>query len=306
MSDVIALLGTDYFLVGIRFGLAAVVVGWGLRWLISDEPRPLPIVGLFVVAGTVATIYLVEDAIDPVLIPALVIISVGVGLARILGAPAWAQALSAVPGATWLGIGTEVTELFWVRVLFVVVIPAAGFLINDFELRHDVLGIGVIYFSLAVLGVFGAVPDTEWAVALVAVAFPVTLLAWPRVAGSFGPLGSFIAVAVLVWVTAQGGEPRPASILGGIACLGLLLLEPIVIAIRPGAMRVSRWIRRDWIGAVVASIPQFMVVLICSRVAARFVSPWPALVIVAFAYGAVLAVGIISGAPPDAPEEASA
>jgi len=75
------------------------------------------------------------------------------------------------------------------------------------------------------------------------------------------------------------------------------LLEPIIIAIHPRAMRVSRWVRHDWLGAVVASIPQFIVILICSRVAARFTSPFSALVVVAFAYSAVLVVGLQAGSP---------
>ena len=42
--------------------------------------------------------------------------------------------------------------------------------------------------------------------------------------------------------------------------------------------------RANWLGAVVASIPQFFLVLICSRVAARFETELPTILIVLFAY----------------------
>lgn len=297
MSDVIALFVTDYFLIGVRFGLLAVGVGWGLRWVFSKETRPLPLVGLFIAVGTLLTLQMVEGALDRAIIPSIVTMAVGVGAAQLLGAPRRIYPLSAFPGALLLAIGTTVTEFTWVRVMFALLIPVAGYLLTDFELRHEGLGLGVIYFNLAILGVFGAIPDTEWAVAIVAVAFPLTFLGWPKVAASIGPMGGYLAVAVLLWVAAHGGDPRPASIIGSAACLGLLLLEPIIIAINPRAMRVSRWVRHNWLGALVASIPQFMLILICSRVAARFTNPFPALVVVAFAYGAVLVVGLQAGSP---------
>jgi hypothetical protein len=39
--------------------------------------------------------------------------------------------------------------------------------------------------------------------------------------------------AVLVWVVATGGAGRPGSVVGGLACLGLLCVEPAVRLLDP-------------------------------------------------------------------------
>ena len=90
----------------------------------------------------------------------------------------------------------------------VVLIPVGGYLIGEFERRHDRLGLGVIFFTLAVLGMFSAVPDTEQALTIGAAAVPLTLLAWPKVAASVGIEGAYAAVAIFLFVTAAGGQPR--------------------------------------------------------------------------------------------------
>ena len=87
MSDVIALFVTDYFLIGVRFGLLAVGVGWGLRWVFKKETRPLPLVGLFIAVGTLLTLQMVEGALDRAIIPSIVTMAVGVGAAQLFGAP---------------------------------------------------------------------------------------------------------------------------------------------------------------------------------------------------------------------------
>ena len=61
-------------------------------------------------------------------------------------------------------------------------------------------------------------------------------------------------------------------------------------------------IRRNWLGAVLASIPQFVLVVICSRIAARFSVMLPAVIIIFVAYA--LAVGVALYAVSRAPERA--
>jgi hypothetical protein len=168
----------------------------------------------------------------------------------------------------------------------------AGFAINDFERRHAGMGLGVVFYTIAVLGMFAAVPDTEWAVALVAVAISVAFLAWPKVAASLGPEGAYVAVAVYLWVAAQGGEARPPSIIGSAACLGLLLIEPVVIALKPSAVKLTTWFNHTPAGAVLASLPQFLVMVVSSRVAARFSTFLPAIAVVAAVYLLTLVAGM--------------
>ncbi len=262
----------------------------------------MPIAGLLIAMATIGGLYLMGEPLGPA-VPALAAIVLGVLIVRLTHAPAWVQILAAVPGAVWLAFGTPVTELMWVRVLMAVLIPVGGFLINDFETRNQRLGLGVVFFTLAALGTFAAVPDTEQALVLIAVALPITLLAWPKVAVSLGMEGSFVAVAVLLWVAAAGGGGRPPSIAGSAACLGLLLLEPIIFRIRPGVAVLINRVRQNWLGAIVASLPQFALVIICSRIAARFSIMLPALVIILIGYLLAIWLGVFIGSRNTEPSE---
>jgi hypothetical protein len=284
MDDLVGLLDTTHFRAGLRLGLVALGVGWALRFVVGRTGPPLPIAGLLIAIVTVASLFLTEDPLGPTL-PALVAIVVGVFATRMLGAPGWAHAFAAVPGAAWLAFGAPVTTLLWVKILMLVLIPVAGYLITDFELRHASRGLGVIFFVLAALGMFAAVPDTEQALVIGAASVTIGLLAWPKVAASMGPEGAYVAVAMLVWIAASGGEARPPSIVGSAACLGFLLLEPVLVRWRPALLTIADRLRRNWLGAVQASIPQFILVVICSRIAARFSVMLPAILIVIVGYG---------------------
>lgn len=290
MSDLIELLETSFFQVGIWVGLSCLVLGW-LLILAVRRRQPLPVAGVLIGGGTLLALWILEEPIGTE-IWAVIVILLGTLTARLVRGPAWVTPVAALPGAVWLAMGTDITELGWVRLSIVVLVPVVGYLIDDFEKRYSSFGLGVIFFVLAILGVFFAVPDTEWARTLVAVAVPVTFLAWPMVGASLGTEGSYVAVAVFLIVTSQGGGPRPASIVGGIAGLGLLLIEPVLIVVRPSVIRLTTWLKRNWVGAVLAAIPQFVLVAICSRVAARFTSVIPAIAVVIAVYVAVIAVGL--------------
>lgn len=294
MSDVIALLETPYFVIGVRLGLLGLALGWGLRLATGRTRQPLPIAGLLIGVAMVATLVFVDDSVVSEL-PGLALIVLASGVARLFKAPLWVHPLVVAPRATWLALATPVTELFWARLLMIVVITVGGFLITDFERRHAGLGLGVIFYALAVFGAFAAVPDTEWAVAMVAVTLPIAFLAWPRVAASLGTEGAYLAVAVFVWMIVQGGAPRPPSIIGSAACLGLLVVEPILIALKPSAVALTTWVNRNALGAVVASLPHIFVVVICSRVAARFTTHPPAFVVIVIVYATVFVAGFLTG-----------
>jgi hypothetical protein len=302
MSDVMDLFGTSWFTSGLRLGIVALAVGWAIRLIIGRSGPPLPIVGILLAAATVGGLYTNDEVLGP-LLPALGLILAGVLLVRLTKVPRWAQIPAATPGAVWLATALP-TELTWVKVLTAILIVGGGFLVNDFETRHERMGLGVIFFTLATLGAFAAVPDTEQILILTAAVLPLTLLAWPKVAASLGSEGSFLAIAVFMWVTAAGGGGRPPSIIGSAACLGLLLLEPALVAVRPVLTRRYESLRRNWLGAVIASIPQFILVLICSRVAARFDTELPAILVVLFAYAVTLVLGLVAASrTPDAVED---
>jgi hypothetical protein len=302
VSDVIELFGTSYFRAGLRLGIVALAVGWALRLIIGRSRPPLPIAGILIASATVGGLYTNAEVLGP-LLPALGLILVGVLIVRLTKAPRWAQIPAAVPGAVWLATSVP-TELTWVKVLIAILIVAGGFLANDFETRHERMGLGVIFFALATFGALAAVPDTEQILIITAAMLPITLLAWPKVAASLGSEGSFLAIAVLLWVVAAGGVGRPSSIIGSAACLGLLLIEPVIVAVRPALVRRYEARRANWLGAMIASIPQLILVLICSRIAARFEAELPAILVVLFAYLVTFFVGwVVASRIPDAVED---
>jgi hypothetical protein len=290
LIEVWELLGSPHFTTGLRFGLVALAIGWVLR-LLFGPGRPLPIAGVLIPAALLFALSRVEESVTAEL-PALGAILAGALLARIPRVPTWARPVLVIPGAVWFALATPVTTLTWVRIFLIVLIPLAGFAINDFERRHAGMGLGVVFYAIAVFGMFAAVPDTEWAVALVAVAISIAFLAWPKVAASLGPEGAYVAVAVYLWVAAQGGEARPPSIVGSAACLGLLLIEPVVIAVKPSAVKLTTWFNHTPAGAVLASLPQFLVMVVTSRIAARFSTFLPAIAVVAAVYLLALGAGL--------------
>ena len=287
MEELVGLLDTIYFRTGLRLGLAALVAGWILSLALGRKRPPLPIGGLLIAAAAVGGLYLVAEPLDSAF-SGLGLILAGALITRIASVPRWVQPLAVLPGAIWIAAGTPVTELGWVRVLMAVLIPLGGYLIADFEMRYDRLGLGVIFFTLAAFGVFASVPDTEEALLLAALVIPVSLLAWPKVRVSLGPEGAYLAVAMFLWVVAAGGGGRPGSIVGASATLGLLLLEPLVVAFKPFAAQAMTWVTERFAAAVMASIPQLFVVVLTSRVAARFEQEWSALVVVVLVYTATV------------------
>jgi hypothetical protein len=290
VSDLTQLLDTEFFQIGLRFGVLALIVGWALVLILRTRVRILHIGGILIAAGVSATLVALDEGFIREIF-GLALIAAGAGLARALKAPEWVIPLAAVPGAAWIAFTTNATNFLWVRIALLVLIPVCGYLITDFENRYRKMGLGMIFYTLAALGVFVAVPDTEWARVLIAVAVPVVFLAWPHVRVSLGVEGAYVATAVLILVSGQGGEPRPASIVGSIACLGLLVLEPIAFAMSPSIVAITTAMRQNWAGAVLASVPQFVVVALCSRVAAAFTSELPAFITVVVVYMATLAIG---------------
>ena len=147
--------------------------------------------------------------------------------------------VAAVPGAVVfvtaadLGRPDWITDLdlgypSWRPAAVLAVIVAGGALAADADGRLGPTGLGPALLAVSAFGVYFTTPDTEHAMVLVGVAVAIALAGVPLPLGSLGPAGATPAVAVLAWTVAVDGTFRAGSIVGGLACLGMFVVEPVV------------------------------------------------------------------------------
>jgi len=130
-----------------------------------------------------------------------------------------------VPGAALLGIAVPAVAPAWAGVAAGVATAALVPLACELDQRHPRLTAPLA--AISALGVFGAVPDTEQARALVgATAAAAPFGVDPRTAP--GPAGTSAVVGLLAWTAATGGWPRPGAVVGALACVGVLALGGLV------------------------------------------------------------------------------
>jgi hypothetical protein len=215
---------TPEFHTGFAAGVAALIVLLAIASLTESKRAraPLPLGG---VAFTVAGLFAVHQSRA---IPASVVIAVaGIGamvaVTSRLGLPTVATAVLTLPFAWVLGTDGGVFTTRWIQILVTVVasVGAAVVAHTDRAWRDEALAPSLL--AITVLGVYFTVPDTEEAAALVGVALPLAALGWPLRSSALGRSGAAASTALVIWVAAIGGRGRPPSIVGSVACLGLLV-----------------------------------------------------------------------------------
>jgi len=230
-------------------------------------------------------------------------------------------AVLAAPGAWVLATHAGLGEPAWLRAVLGVTVAVGAALAADVDRRAAGLGLGPVWFAVGAVGVLFTVGDTDVALALAPIAVLVAATAWPWPLTRLGGGGSAAAVGALAWVAAVGGVGRRSAVVGGLACLGLLIAEPLGrLLVTPLTRRAARTVRpgrsegggrtgRGRAGgrhrragpgparirlpaAVAAGLAQLVVVYVASRVAGVRHQVRPALVIA----GADLAVATVLAA----------
>jgi hypothetical protein len=151
------------------------------------------------------------------------------------------------------------------------VIVLASPLIVEFELRQPSLAAFAIAMTLG--GVFLTVPDTEEILVLLGSALPVFVWAWPKPYVRLGG-GVFPLVGILMWVIAWGGRGREGSIVGAVACLAILLVEPVEARLKRRFLPAS---------SVATTVIHGVLILIVARIAGLQAAPGMAAVIATLA-----------------------
>jgi hypothetical protein len=111
------------------------------------------------------------------------------------------------------------------------IIPLAP-LVASFDERHASSTVATPLLAISIATVFWTVPDTEIALLAAGAAVPWLVAGPPGRFASLGRPGAFAAVGMLVWVVAVGGFSRTLALVAGIATLGVLVIEPVVYAVR--------------------------------------------------------------------------
>jgi hypothetical protein len=133
-------------------------------------------------------------------------------------------AILIAPFAAVLAVDASPTG--WVRGLVGAAVVLAAPAASRTEAAWGDAGLPPVLYAITAAGVFAAVPDTEQAAVLLGASVPLGLAGWPLGHVRLGPAGAGAAVALLVWVAAVGGRGREPSIVGAVACLGLLVTLP--------------------------------------------------------------------------------
>jgi hypothetical protein len=155
----------------------------------------------------------------------------------------------------WL-LAVDASSIGWVRALVVAAVAIGAVAASRTDASWGSTGLTPVLYAITVFGVFAAVPDTEEAATLLGASALGALCGWPPGRARLGPAGAAGAIALMVWVSAVGGRGRPPSIVGAVACLGLLATLP-----------AGRWLADRW--------------MVRSRCARGYAVPLPVLVLAA-------------------------
>ncbi len=282
---------------GLAFGLLALPVG-ALAGLAARRPGRVAarIGGLCFVAASGSALARTEGLTDGLVVGLVALVVAGALSAFVprSSSRVVVGALLAVPGA-WIVVHAEgMPEIGWIRGLLGVGIVLGAALASDLDRRWRDIGAGPVLMAISVLGVYATVPDTEQALVLLGASLPLALpglIGSPSSLSSLGPAGAFGAVGLLAWVVGVGGAARTSAIVGGLACLGLFVVEPVAHASTREPARVLADLHRGRLHELaILSAAQLVLVYVCSRVAGLRETAAGA----AWIAGAALVLGVVA------------
>jgi hypothetical protein len=254
---------------------------------------PLPISGI-VLSALALSVIAARGSLPGSVVVGVAAIALICGLPRL---PAGLAVALTVPFGWLIAVDTSTTS--WIRFAVLVVASLGSVACSraDEVWAHEAVTPGLLFGSAC--GVFLAVPDTEEALVLVCAAALAALAGWPLRLATLGRAGAGSACAVLAWVVAIGGRGRTPSIVGGLACLGVLVWLAAVPWLRIRFGRSAAHPRLTGVRQILTLVAvQAGVVLVASRVSG--VSDELGFAVVVAAVTAVAAVGgaTIVGGPP--------
>lgn len=277
LETLVDLLTRPQFQAGLLAGLAAWIViqtfsprgrGWGIALSaatilgvnITVDRRLSTTVGLALLAIGGFLLDRNRAESDPGPAP-WILIAVGAVMATLRGG---------LPGTLWVQFAAPTVIIFF------------GYWISAWNELPQRRIAGPLVFITA-FGIWSTVPDTESARVLTGAVIPLSLATVSARGMRLSTAGALPLAGILVWVAATGGEARHASIIGAWACVGLLVLLPLLGEM---ARRLPEWL-------VIGVHALF--ILVSSRVFGLWETAFPATIGVAVVAGIVY-VGLGVGA----------
>lgn len=303
MSALTDLFGASQFHTGLLVGTLAVLVALpaalGLAALFPKQLRRPGLVGPIFAASAVLALdgTLGTEEIFPVpsgVVFGLLALWLAGTIAAQTPAPSLIGPIAALPGAVLLAGENAGLDDGWVPVLIVIGTVVIGATAADFDRRTGRFGLGPLLLIITVGGIYVTVPDTELMRAIVGVALPLVILAWPYVAASLGGGGAYAAVGILLWIVPIDGIGRAGALVGSVAAFALLVGEPVGRLLArdlEGRMHLARYPIRRTRAIVVGA--QLLIVAYATRVAGRVQTGSAALVLVIPAFAAAVAFGVL-------------
>jgi hypothetical protein len=123
-------------------------------------------------------------------------------------------------------LAVDASSTGWVRGLIGASVVLGALAASRTAAAWGETGVPPVLYAITAAGVFAAVPDTEQAATLLGASVPMALCGWPLGHARLGRIGAGTATALSVWVAAVGGRGREPSVIGAVACLGLLVTLP--------------------------------------------------------------------------------
>jgi hypothetical protein len=306
LSDLLSLHG---FRTGVLAGAAAAVVTL-VAALVAR--RLLPWAGLAFAAATVAAVAdrysALNDIVVDVTVGAAVLVAAVVLTGWLVPSGPWGalvRTAAAIPGALLVADAAATDRPSWAFPTVVAATLLGGGLVAVCDRAYRATGATPVMLAITAFGVYVTTPDTDHAAIMFGAAVPIALLGWPRPLASLGAAGSYVAAAVLAWIVVLDGAGRDGAVVGALACLGALVLEPVtrLVAARDvnGARADPAPATAGWRAALPLVAVHAGLVLVCSRVAGLRTSAEAALVISAVGYAVAGAVLVSLRRRPPAP-----
>ncbi|NND04371.1 MAG: hypothetical protein HKN91_16465 [Acidimicrobiia bacterium] len=298
-QETLEALGSEEFMWGLAFGFAALAIGalaiyvWR-QW----RERPVAIVSLLAAGAAVAASAVAAEPPRELWTGVALLAGAGALYPLVSRLPLLPAALAA-PGAWWVTNTVDLPGAGWVPWALLAWIVVGGTLLADFDRHHEGTGYCPLLLVISVAGMFATLPDTEQILVVFGAVLPLAVLSWPRGFAALGPIGVYPLLGVLAWVIAVGGQGRESAVIGAMAALGLLAVEPLVRWW--GASTIFDVTSPRWRRFPVIALGHLAVVLLMARGAGLAASPMRAAgIAVAIAAAAAVGLALASGARPEA------